>query len=252
MGSIVGKIAGPLIGGLVGGSGGSKPAGQTTTTMAPWEAAQPHLQNVLSDAGSLYSQGNFSTSPLTYHGIQQALAGYAGMSPSLYKSASGQYLDPATNPGFQTALDRARVPVDAYMAKAGRYGSGAHAGQIGEAFANVAADQYNKERLLQLQTVPTLMNIDQRFQGLNQQMDDDRYSALQKYFSFAQPAGGLGGSQSTPYYQNRAAGALGGAMAGSQLWDMTKGAFGGIFNGSGNYPGMDSTGWTDTSGFGVG
>jgi hypothetical protein len=103
------------------------------------------------------------------------------------------------------------------MAKAGRYGSGAHGGQIAEAFGNIASDQYNKERLLQLQTLPALQGLQQNFTGLNQQVDDDRYAQLQRYFSFAQPAGGLGGSQTTPYFQNSTAGALGGAMAGAQL-----------------------------------
>ncbi len=227
--SIAGAVAGPLIGGLMGGSGSG--SGSTTQTMAPWGPAQPHLQNVLKDAGSAYKDGQFGMSPLTYEAIQQTLAGIGGMSPSLYGSASGQYLDPAKNPGFQVAMDRARQPVDSYMAKAGRYGSGAHAGQIAESFANVAADQYNKERLLQLQTVPTLMGLSDQFLGLNREVDSNKYNELAKYFGFAQPAGGLGGTQTNPYYSNRAAGALGGAMMGAQMSPWIQKTFGGLFDG---------------------
>lgn len=88
----------PFIGGAVAGlSGGDEPAGNTTTTQAPWESQQPYLQDLFNQAQGVSGYG----SELTPDQIsaQQAMGGWA--SGQNYNPLLGQ-----SNPGLAQNQDQ--------------------------------------------------------------------------------------------------------------------------------------------------
>lgn len=138
--------------------GGSTPSGNTTSTQTvntgPWEAQQPYLKDVFSEAQRLYGD---KTSPAYFPGstvagptaaqtqgyqaaIDRATAG-SPLLPAANKTAlstiNGSFLDPSSNPYLAKTYGAAADQVgrtfqnvtapttDAMFSGAGRYGSGA-------------------------------------------------------------------------------------------------------------------------------
>lgn len=157
---------GSLLGGLGGLLGGNKKGGDVETTMAPWGPQQPYLQAL-----------------------------FPGATGTLDSVIRGNYLTPESNPYLkqygQALSDQVGAAVDSRFALGGRYGSGAHAGevakQVGNSLAGLYGGAYGNERALQNNAALGIMG--QRF----------------------------GTQTSQPYYENPLSSALSGALAGSQL-----------------------------------
>lgn len=151
------------------GSGGNTYLGSTVaplsdTTMsgvnqmaqagANWNTAgsRPLFQGIGAGAGSVYDAAGAPSSAATN------LSGYA----------SGEFLDPATNPYFEPALqgqlDKTASQIQSQFSGAGRYGSGANtsvlANELGGLRTNAFMDQFNRNTANQF--------------GANQQIDAAR------------------------------------------------------------------------------
>src|SRR5690606_27224239 len=150
----------------------SKGGGKTTTTTnsEPWKGQQPYLTFGFGEARKIYDSGAPQYFPgQTLAGIdpaqtaalnateQRAMMGNPLVPMAqgqIYDTLGGAYLDPATNPGFQTVLDRTRAAVlpgiDSSFSMAGRTGSGLHGRAVGEglgdAIGSLVFQNYNTER----------------------------------------------------------------------------------------------------------
>lgn len=154
----------------------AKGGGSTTTTVAqaqPWSAQIPYLQEIFGQAQSLYR----SNTPQYYPGAtvaptapeaEQALAMQAARAAQgsplnvlagqqAQATLAGQYLAQG-NPYFaqmaQRVADTVTPQVASQFAQAGRYGSGAHAGALGQALGReigaLAYQNHADERANQL------------------------------------------------------------------------------------------------------
>jgi hypothetical protein len=154
----------------------AKGGGSNTTTVSqagPWAAQVPYLQEIFGKAQALYN----SNTPQYYSGAtvaptapetEQALALQAARATQgsplnawaaqqAQASLGGQYLS-AGNPYFaqmaQRVSDAVTPQVNSQFAQAGRYGSGAHAGALGQALGReigaLAYQNYGEERANQL------------------------------------------------------------------------------------------------------
>lgn len=111
-----------------------------------FSAAQPQLEKITQGVTSLLpgiSENYQSWTPQT-----DAAKGYYG------DVLSGKFLDPSSNPGLASLLNRNTQDVtngvNSQFSMAGRYGSGAHTGVLTRELADsngaILADQYNRER----------------------------------------------------------------------------------------------------------
>ena len=158
--------------------GGGDGQQTTVTNKEPWKPTIPYylgdqaknIRGILPEASAWYN----SPAPQWYPGQSvatfapeeeagmQALAGRAMVGNPLM-AAAGQYMQNAiggqylNNPYLGAMADSIRAQVqpgiDSMFSSAGRYGSGAHAGQVAEGIANQLAPQlfqnYQQERQLQ-------------------------------------------------------------------------------------------------------
>lgn len=221
------------IGGLLGATGGgSKPAGSTTTTTTSMQDIPDWLKP--------YVMGNLNGA----QGARDQLTGannglMASAVPEYMKTINGDYLSPGSNPyltgTFNTAADLVNGRINSTFEGAGRYGSGAQAGAIGTADANLAnqifGGNYQAERARQ--HAATLGVPSFNLQGSN--------AAFAPYSSFNGLIPNLqntSGTSNNPYFTNPMGNALSGALAGGQLGGMMGGSgfgdwLGGLFGGGG-------------------
>lgn len=132
----------------------------TGSTVAPLSGATMLGINQLAQAGQNWDTSG--TRPL-YQGIGSAAVSnpfqneLAKLGGNLTDYASGKYLDPATNPYFEPALqnqlDKTAAQVQSQFSGMGRYGSGANTGVLTDTLGNIRtktfADQYNRNQDLQ-------------------------------------------------------------------------------------------------------
>jgi hypothetical protein len=142
----------------------------TSSKTEPWDAQQPYIKKGLSEYERLYNQGPFSmyggaltapTDPATNAGLNateaRANAGsplMTGANAEMGKVLAGDYLNPATNPGFSSMVDTVKANVlpgiDARFMGAGRSGSGLHGRAVGEglgsAIGQLTYQNYGDER----------------------------------------------------------------------------------------------------------
>lgn len=197
------------------GAGGNTYTGSTVaplsdTTMAGinqlaqaganWDTAgsRPLFQGIGAGAGSVYD----------------AAGAPSASESNLTDYATGKYLDPATNPYFEPALqgqlDKTAAQIQSQFSGAGRYGSGANnavlANELGGLRTNAFMDQFNQ-------------NVANQF-GANQQIDAARNAGQ------GMQLGALGVGQTAANsiagldqqnFQNRLTGAGATAQAGSML-----------------------------------
>lgn len=220
-----------------GGKGGGGKTEQTQTT-APWGPQIPHLQTLFSSADALRKQ------PALNDLQNQALQGITttaqtpGLMPMAMDAAgrtiSGEMLGPASNPWIQQVADKAAgdtaAMVNSQFSAAGRTGSGAHTGAltegIGNVYSNTFADNYNRERGIQVGAIQQAPAMDAaRFNDLNQLLragtiqQDAPWDQLQR---FQAAIAGNYGSTTTETAKNKAAkggimGGLGGAGTGAAI-----------------------------------
>ena len=213
--------------------GGSSGGGQVqTTSVQPYAAAQPALNQIISEAGQLYGQGvgaavYVAPSAQTTQGLaaQEVMAGAANQ--QLADTLSGKYLNPFLSPMLQGSANEIATAVNQEFTGAGRTpGSGMNQQQIlagiTDAAMPYAFDQYERERQRQLgiaSAAPSLTQVGSALENIERQKNMAPFAALQQYGSLVSPiASGFpvqsGATQINP---NRITQGLGGAMIGNMI-----------------------------------
>jgi len=230
--------------------GGSSGGGQTTTqSVQPYSAAQPALNQIISEAGNIYGQGVGASgyvAPTT-----QTLTGLAGQETmanaaqqQLAATLGGQYLNPFLSPLIQRTAADISTGVQSQFSGAGRTPTSPMAqqqalAQVAQAALPLAFQTYGQERGRQLAVAsqaPTLLQTGQQLEALQRQQQLAPAQALQQYASFATPIAsgfpttiGQAQTQANPFTT-----ALGGALVGGQFGGAggaLLGGFGGLLGG---------------------
>jgi hypothetical protein len=224
--------------------GGSSGGGQQTTQgVTPYAAAQPALNQILSEAGQLYGQGVAGTgyvAPTT-----QTLEGLAGQE-ALARSAQsqlaatlgGNYLNPFLSPLIQRTAGDVYTNVAQQFTGAGRTPTSPMAqqqalSQVAQAALPLAFQEYGQERGRQLglaTQLPSLFQTGQQLEALEAEQLQAPYQALAQYAGLVTPIAS-GFPTTTGQVQTQAnplTTALGGAVIGSSLPSTFLGGYGAL------------------------
>ena len=220
------------------GGGGSGQPGQTTTIQQadPYGPAQPALNQIISEAGTIYGQGPSAAGYVAP--TQQTLQGLAGQeqiaqaaNQQILGTRQGQYTNPFLSPLIAGAA------TDIYSNVAGQFsGMGrtptspmaqqAVVGQVAQKVAPYAFGQLERERARQLQTaqaVPSLTAVGGALEDISRQQQTAPQAALAQYYNTIAPiAYGLPTQQQTTQAPppNAMGMAGGGAMMGAAMGNM--------------------------------
>jgi hypothetical protein len=212
--------------------------GQTTTSTAvqPYSAAEPGLNQILSEAGTIYGQGPEAAGyvaptqqTLQGLGAQETIAGAANQ--QILNTIQGQYTNPFLSPMI------AQAGQDIYSSVAGQFSGAGRTpgspmmqsqvtGQVADKMAPYAFQQLERERNRQLQTaqqVPSLTAVGGALEDITRQQNMAPQNALAQYYNTVAPIGfGLPTQQKTSQApQANAMGmAAGGAMSGAAIGSM--------------------------------
>lgn len=212
--------------------GGSSGGSVQTQRVDPYAPAKPALNQILSEAGTLYNQGvsaagYVAPTTQTTQGIanQEVMANAANT--QLADTLSGKYLNPFLSPMLQGAANDIATSVNSEFSGAGRTpGSSMNQQQIlagiTDAALPYAFDQYDKERSRQLGiagSAPGLTQVGAQLENIQRQQNMAPFAALQQYNSIVNPiATGLpvqtGQTQTSA---NPVTSAMGGALIGSKF-----------------------------------
>jgi len=224
--------------------------GQTTTSTAvqPYSAAEPGLNQILSEAGTIYGQGPqgagyVAPTQQTLQGLgaQETIAGAANQ--QILNTIQGQYTNPFLSPMI------AQAGQDIYSSVAGQFSGAGRTpgspmmqstvtGQVADKMAPYAFQQLERERGRQLQTaqnVPSLTAVGGALEDIQRQQNMAPQNALAQYYNTVAPiAYGLPTRQETSQApQANAMGmAAGGAMSGAAMGNMMVPGGGGAMMGA--------------------
>jgi len=218
-------------GGSSGGGGGS-----TTSTVEPYAAAQPALNQIISEAGSIYGQGPTGAgyvAPTTQ--TMQGLAAQEQMANAANQQILGTIQGQYTNPFLSPLIGQAAT--DIYSNVAGQFSGAGRTpgsplsqatvtGQVAQKALPYAFQQLERERNRQLSTaqrVPSLTAVGGQLEDIQAQQQLAPQMALQQYYNTVAPIGfGLPTQQSTATRPdaNPVSMAAGGAMSGAALGSM--------------------------------
>ena len=217
-----------------GGGGG----GTTTTTQAvqPYAAAEPGLNQIISEAGTIYNQGPgaagyVAPTQQTLQGLaaSETMAGAANQ--QILNTIQGQYTNPFLSPMI------AQAGKDIYSSVAGQFsGAGrtptsmgaqsAVIGQVADKAMPLAFQQLERERNRQLSTaqrVPSLTAVGGALEDIQRQQQMAPQQSLAQYYNTVAPiAYGLPTQQQQTQAPsaNPITSAAGGAMSGAALGSM--------------------------------
>ena len=225
------------------GSSGSGGGQAQNVNVQPYAAAQPALNQIISEAGQVYNQGvtgagYVAPTSQTTTGLaqQETLANAANTQIS--NTLAGNYLNPYLNPMLQDATSQIANSINTEFSGAGRTpGSPLNQqeiiGQVADYALPLAFQQYNTERQNQLglaTSLPNLITTGQQLEQIERQKNLAPFQALQQYGSIISPiASGLPVTQSeTAYNPNIFTQALGGALVGNKLGGDKYGTAGGV------------------------
>ena len=218
--------------------GGSSGGGSTnnTTTISPYAPAEPALQQILSEAGTIYGQGPTaagyvapSTQTLQGLAAQETMANAANQ--QILGTIQGQYTNPFLSPLIANAATDVYSNVAGQFSGAGRtptspLAQSAVVSQLGKQALPLAFQQLERERNRQLQTaraVPSLTAVGGALEDIQAQQQLAPQMALDQYAQNVLPiASGWGtnvGQQQMPA-QNPVTMAAGGAMMGGSMASM--------------------------------
>ena len=218
--------------------GGSSGGGSTssTTTISPYAPAEPALQQILSEAGTIYNQGPAAAgyvapSTQTMQGLaaQETMANAANQ--QILNTIQGQYTNPFLSPLIANAATDVYSNVAGQFSGAGRtptspLAQSAVVSQLGKQALPLAFQQLERERNRQLQTaraVPSLTAVGGALEDIQAQQNMAPQMALDQYAQNVLPiASGWGtnvGTQQMPG-QNPVTMAAGGAMMGGSMASM--------------------------------
>ena len=218
-------------------SGGS---GNTTSTVVqPYAPAEPGLNQILSEAGTIYGQGPAAAGYVapttqTMQGLaaQENIAGAANQ--QILDTIQGQYSNPFLSPMI------AQAGKDVYSSVAGQFSGAGRTpgspmmqsqviGQVADKMAPYAFQAYNAERQRQLgtaQQVPSLTAVGGALEDIQRQQNMAPQQSLAQYYNTVAPiAFGLPTQQATTQSPapNKMGMAAGGAMTGASMGYMMGG-----------------------------
>jgi len=218
--------------------GGSSGGGTTssTTEVKPYAPAEPALNQILSEAGTIYNQGPSaagyvppSTQTLQGLSAQETMANAANQ--QILNTIQGQYTNPFLSPLIANAATDVYSNVAGQFSGAGRtptspLAQSAVVSQLGKQALPLAFQQLERERNRQLQTaraVPSLTAVGGALEDIQAQQQLAPQMALDQYAQNVLPiASGWGtnvGQQQMPA-QNPVTMAAGGAMTGGAMASM--------------------------------
>ena len=219
-------------------SGGGGSGGQTTTIQKadPYAPAQPGLNQILSEAGTIYGQGPMAAGyvPPT----QQTLQGLASQeqiaqaaNQQILGTIQGQYTNPFLSPMIAQSAQDIYSNVAGQFSGAGRTpGSpmmqSTVTGQVAQKALPYAFQQLERERGRQLgtaQRVPSLTSVGGALEDISRQQQMGPQAALSQYYNTVAPiAFGLPTQQQTTQQPrpNIMGMAAGGAMSGAAMGSM--------------------------------
>ena len=216
--------------------GGGDPGGNTTTTMEPYAPAQPALNQIISEAGTIYGQGPMgagyvapSTQTLQGLAAQETIANAANQ--QILNTIQGQYTNPFLSPLISQAATDIYSNVAGQFSGAGRTPTSPLAqstvvGQVANKALPLAFSQLERERNRQLQTarsVPSLTAVGGALEDIQAERQLAPQAALSQYYNTVAPiAFGLpvGQTQTQAPRANPITSAAGGAMSGAALAPM--------------------------------
>ena len=216
--------------------GGGKSSGSTTTTVEPYAPAQPALNQILSEAGTIYGQGPTgagyvapTTQTLQGLAAQEQIAGAANQ--QILDTIQGKFTNPFLSPMIAQAGQDIYSNVAGQFSGAGRTPTSMGAqsaviGQVAQKAMPLAFQQLERERGRQLSTaqrVPSLTAVGGALEDIEAQKLLAPQMALQQYAGNVLPiATGLPTTQGTGTRpQANALGmAGGGAMMGGSMANM--------------------------------
>ena len=228
--------------------GGGKSSGTTTTTMEPYAPAQPGLNQILSEAGTIYGQGPMaagyvppSTQTLQGLSAQETMANAANQ--QILGTIQGQYTNPFLSPMIANAATDIYSNVAGQFSGAGRtpgspLSQATVTGQVAQKALPYAFQQLERERNRQLQTaraVPSLTAVGGALEDIQAEQQLAPQMALQQYYNTVAPIGfGLPTQQGTGTQpqSNPISMAAGGAMSGAAMGSMFGGAPGAMMGGA--------------------
>ena len=218
--------------------GGSSGGGSTTNTtnIQPYAPAEPALNQILSEAGTIYGQGPTaegyvppSTQTLQGLAAQETMANAANQ--QILNTIQGQYTNPFLYPLIANAATDVYSNVAGQFSGAGRtptspLAQSAVVSQLGKQALPLAFQQLERERNRQLQTaraVPSLTAVGGALEDIQAQQQLAPQMALDQYAQNVLPiASGWGtnvNNQQMPA-QNPVTMAAGGAMMGGSMASM--------------------------------
>ena len=218
-----------------GGSGG----GGTTQTIQkadPYAPAQPALNQIISEAGTIYGQGPSAAGYVAP--TQQTLQGLAGQETvaqaaqqQVLDTIQGQYTNPFLSPLIQQAATDVYSNVAGQFTGAGRtpgspLSQATVTGQVAQKALPYAFGQLERERARQLQTaqaVPSLTAVGGALEDITRQQQMGPQASLAQYYNTIAPiAYGLPTQQQTTQMPppNVMGMAGGGAMMGAGMGSM--------------------------------
>ena len=218
--------------------GGSSGGGTTSTTteVKPYAPAEPALNQILSEAGTIYGQGPSAagyvaptTQTLQGLAAQETMANAANQ--QILNTIQGQYTNPFLSPLIANAATDVYSNVAGQFSGAGRtptspLAQSAVVSQLGKQALPLAFQQLERERNRQLQTaraVPSLTAVGGALEDIQAQQNMAPQMALDQYAQNVLPiASGWGtnvGQQQMPS-QNPVTMAAGGAMMGGSMASM--------------------------------
>ena len=226
------------------GGGGGGQAGQTTTIQQaePYGPAQPGLNQILSEAGTIYGQGPSAAGYVAP--TQQTLQGLASQeqiaqaaNQQILGTIQGQYTNPFLSPMIAQSAQDIYSNVAGQFSGAGRtpgspLSQATVTGQVAQKALPYAFQQLERERGRQLgtaQRVPSLTSVGGALEDISRQQQMGPQAALSQYYNTVAPiAFGLPTQQQTTQAPppNPLGMAAGGAMSGAAMGSMFPGAIG--------------------------
>jgi hypothetical protein len=224
------------------GGGGE---GSATTTTQPYAPAEPALNQILSEAGTIYNQGPMSAgyvppSSQTLQGLSTAETIANAANQQILGTIQGQYTNPFLSPLIAQAGQDIYSNVAGQFSGAGRTPTSMGAqsaviGQVADKALPLAFQQLERERNRQLQTaraVPSLTAVGGALEDIQAEQQLAPQQSLAQYYNTVAPiAFGLPTQQQQTQAPsaNPITSAAGGAMSGAALGSM----FGGVGAGMG-------------------
>ena len=220
-----------------GGGGGDQ--GSTTNITQPYAPAEPALNQILSEAGTIYGQGPgaagyVAPTTQTMQGLaaQETMAGAANQ--QILDTIQGNYTNPFLSPMI------AQAGKDIYSSVAGQFSGAGRTpgsplmqsqviGQVADKAMPLAFQQLERERNRQLSTaqrVPSLTAVGGALEDIQRQQQMAPQQSLAQYYNTVAPiAYGLPTQQVTTQQPapNAMGMAAGGAMSGAAMGSMFPG-----------------------------